>query len=275
MQSRRAPILVTGLPRSGTTWVARLLAQSPRTAMLGREPMNPRGGQFALGGRLTSWVRLDDRDAGLLRTLRRVYTGRDPRVFGKYGVNQRRVLTPGCRVVVKDPFALLSIHTVAEATGAVPVLVYRSAAETLSSYRRMGWTPDTEEFAALGASPVADDDVSAMAEFWSWGYARAVEALTELGATKRPYVVVSHAELTTAGVPGQNAVRGMLGLDPVEARPAEPTDVSRVDAGRLHNLDRSAAEVLAGARANVTPAEVTQLQDLTGETWERLESMRS
>ena len=48
------PILVTGVPRSGNTWLARLLATSPGTAMAGREPMNPRGRQYALGGTLTA-----------------------------------------------------------------------------------------------------------------------------------------------------------------------------------------------------------------------------
>ena len=54
------PILVTGVPRSGTTWLARLLALSPGTALAGREPMNPRGRQYALGGSLDGWTRLTD-----------------------------------------------------------------------------------------------------------------------------------------------------------------------------------------------------------------------
>ena len=57
---RGRPILVTGVPRSGTTWLARLLAGSPGTALAGREPMNPRGRQYALGGTLTGWARLSD-----------------------------------------------------------------------------------------------------------------------------------------------------------------------------------------------------------------------
>ena len=65
------PILVTGVPRSGNTWLARLLARSPGTALAGREPMNPRGRQYALGKTLHGWTRLTEpttRQRFLLRT---------------------------------------------------------------------------------------------------------------------------------------------------------------------------------------------------------------
>jgi hypothetical protein len=268
---------VTGIPRSGTTWVARVLAQSESTAMLGREPMNPRAGQFALGGRLPGWVRLEHPDGDVARTLRRVYAGREPRTFGRYGVRQWRAAAPRTTLVVKDPFALLSIRAVAELTGAIPVLVFRSAAETLSSYRRMGWTADTEEFAALGAGGEVADELTAMAQFWGWGYDRALDDLDALAAHGRPAVVVSHADLTAAGTPGQNLVRGKLGLDPVSRAPVAAvvearaaTDTQRVDPSRLHNFDRTPEEVLSQGRANLDPAELARIEELTITTWTRL-----
>ena len=270
---------MTGIPRSGTTWVARLLAESPSTAMLGREPMNPRPGQYAMGGRLRGWVRLERPDDRLARSLRRVYAGREPRTFGRYGVRQWRVAVPGTCLVVKDPFALLSIQPVCELTGATPVVVFRSAAETLSSYRRMGWTADTEEFAALGAGHDASDDVAAMAQFWGWGYDRALDSLAALAAQGHPSVVVSHADLTLAGTPGQNLLRGKLGLDPVSPAPAAAAtgapaataiQTHRVDPGRLHNFDRTPDEVLAQGRAHVDPEERARIEELTAVTWDRL-----
>lgn len=254
--------------------MARLLAESSATAMLGREPMNPRAGQYALGGRLPGWVRLEDPDAGVVRALRRVYSGREPRTFGRYGVRQWRAAAPGTCLVVKDPFALLSIQVVCELTGALPVLVFRSAAETLSSYRRMGWTADTEEFAALGAGGEVPDDVAAMAQFWGWGYDQALDALDALAAQGRPTVVVSHADLTAAGRAGHNLLRGKLGLDPVSPAAAATvrgaTDSRRVDPGRLHNFDRTPDEVLSQGRANVDPDELARIEQLTAATWTRL-----
>jgi len=267
---------VTGIPRSGTTWVARLLAQSDASAMLGREPMNPRAGQYALGGRLHGWVRLEHPDESVVRSLRRVYAGREPRTFGRYGVRQWRAAARKTCLVVKDPFALLSIRTVCELTGATPVVVFRSAGETLSSYRRMGWTADTEEFTALGAGDDVPDDVAAMAQFWGWGYDVALDSLEALAAQGRPSIVVSHADLTGAGIPGQNLLRGKLGLDPVSPAPVatatSATDArsDRIDPGRLHNFDRTPEEVLAQGRAHVAPGELTRIEELTAATWARL-----
>lgn len=277
----RRSILVTGLPRSGTTWVARLLAESRGAAMLGREPMNPRQGQFALGGRLDGWARLEHPDAGSARALRRVYAGREPRTYGRYGVRQWRCVVPGTSLVVKDPFALLSIRGVSESTGAIPVVVFRSAVENLSSYRRMGWTPDTAEFRALGADlelDDADDDATAMAQFWRWGYDRALDDVEALAAHGQRSVVVSHADLTAAGAAGQNLLRGALGLAPVTPTAApkagEHATTERVDPGRLHNFDRTPEEVLAGGRSKVDPDEVARVERMTADTWARLQAVK-
>lgn len=275
----RRSILVTGIPRSGTTWVARQLAESRGTAMLGREPMNPRQGQFALGGRLTGWVRLEDPDAGSRRVLRRVYAGREPRTYGRYGVRQWRCAAPGTTLIVKDPFALLSIRAVSESTGAIPVVVFRSAVETLSSYRRMGWTPDSEEFRALGATVDSEDDATAMAQFWSWGYDRALDSVESLDKGGHGTVVVSHAELTAAGPAGLNLLRAKLGIEPVVPTTIiTKTDVAagshRVDPERLHNFDRTPEEVLSGGRAQVDEAESSLVEHLTADTWSRLQAAK-
>jgi hypothetical protein len=246
--------------------------------MLGREPMNPRHGQFALGGRLEGWARLDAPDPATTRTLRRVYAGLEPRTYGRYGIRQWRAAAPGTTLIVKDPFALLSITGVSGSTGAVPVVVFRSAVETLSSYRRMGWTPDTAEFNAIGAHIDDADQAGAMAQFWSWGYECALESIARLAGAGRTTVVVSHAELTAAGPAGQDVLRRALGLDPVgtetTTKGEAATDSRRVDPERLHNFDRTPEEVLAGGRAQVDPAEAARVESLTSETWSRLQDAK-
>ena len=82
------PILVTGVPRSGTTWLARLLALSPATALAGREPMNPRGRQYALGGSLDGWARLTDPSPYQRFLLRSAYRGWNPMVYSRFGTRQ-------------------------------------------------------------------------------------------------------------------------------------------------------------------------------------------
>ncbi len=99
----RRPVLVTGVPRSGTTWLARELAAARGAALPGKEPMNPRPGQFALAGTLTGWTRLEHPTPAQVATLRRVYRGREPRVLSRYGVKQWAAALPGTTTVVKEP----------------------------------------------------------------------------------------------------------------------------------------------------------------------------
>jgi sulfotransferase family protein len=263
------PVLVTGLPRSGTTWLAQQLASSPRTAMTGREPMNPRGRQFALRGSVSSWVRLDrDPSPRQARTLRRVYRGWEPRVYSRYGVRQWAAPLPWVRVVVKDPFALLSLPAITRATGARPVILYRHPAAVLASYRRLNWLPDVAEIAALGlpdaepSSPVptADDDVSAMGWFWATCYATVLRDLPKLPDA----LVVDHAALAA----GEDAALAELGAA-LGIRDLRPHHASRLVHGDRpahprHDLDRRPAKVAEAWRQQVSPDDIARIEACAG-----------
>ncbi len=271
-----APVVVTGIPRSGTTWLARLLAAAPATAMLGREPMNPRAGQWALAGHAQAWTRWTDPPPAARRTLARTYRGHAPRAYGRLGVRQWRAALPGTRLIVKDPFALLSLPAVVTATGAVPVVLYRSPDAVLGSYRRMGWRADVAEFRALGAPmpPEADeDDVVAMGMFWSWAHATVLDDLEHIPQA----VVVSHPELTTGGVEAHRALLETLGLDARHLGEGHPADRSKdepVREGRLHNLDRSPEQVMSSSKQRVGDDERRVLQEMTGDVSARLDGRR-
>jgi len=285
--ARPAPVLVTGLPRSGTTWLARELTRAHGDALAGREPMNPRGRQFALGGTLTGWTRLQEVTPQQRRTLRRVYQGLEPRVYSRYGVRQWSAALPATRVVVKDPFALLAIPVVAEVTGAVPVVLFRHPAALMQSYRRMGWTPKIEEFQRLGLEspdvpppgPAGDrDDVAAMAWFWSACYSTVLDDLADVPQA----VVVDHAELAKGGdaalltlVAACGVAEGGLASTPGTAL------ADRLRGGRargpkpaLHNFSRSATDVTEGWRGTLSPEDAARMEQLTGRTWSALRSRR-
>lgn len=204
-------VLVTGVPRSGTTWLARLLAQAPRTAMPGREPMNPHAGQFRLAGTLQAWSQLDEPTGRQRRALWRSYRGLEPRTYGRLGVRSWAAPLPWTTVVVKDPFALLALPTVIATTQARPVLVFRHPAAVLASYRRMGWTPDVAEIVAVEPSSAARapgdeaDDVDRMAFFWSACHQIALRPAPGGGTI----VCVSHEEHPRWGAGCPPAVRGV------------------------------------------------------------------
>ena len=145
----RPPILVTGVPRSGTTWLARVLATADRVALAGREPMNPRGKQYALAHTLGGWTRLEDPSSRQRWALRTAYRGLNPWLYSRYGRRQWAAPLPWTRLVVKDPFAMLSLPAVVSVTGARAVFLYRHPGAVLASYRRMGWRPDLDELRPL------------------------------------------------------------------------------------------------------------------------------
>ena len=187
-ESAHRPILVTGVPRSGTTWLARLLAHAPRTALAGREPMNPRAHQFALAGTLTGWTRLTGVTPRQRLALVTSYRGLNPLVYSRYGQRQWAAPLPRTSVVVKDPFAMASLATVHDITDALPVLLVRHPGAVLSSYRRMGWSPDLDEIAPLALEHLGEDvrpsgdAATDMAVFWSTLHRLALLDLRGTGA---------------------------------------------------------------------------------------------
>lgn len=268
------PVLVTGMPRSGTTWLARELARAKGAGLPGREPMNPREGQFALGGTVNGWTQLDVPTARQTRLLRRCYSGREPRAYSRYGAEQWLAPWPWTHTIIKDPFALLSVPAIVRATGAVPVVVYRHPGAVLASYRRMGWTADGSEMRRLQGrtDPAPTDDVAAMVEFWTFFHERVLDWLPEVPSA----VLVSHAELSLGGSGAVATVMGRCGLRAgTRGAPAMPVTVPRSpDAGQLHGFERAPAEVADGWRARLRPEEIAEVETGTAEVLAALEKQR-
>lgn len=284
------PVLVTGVPRSGTTWLARELARAQGAGLAGREPMNPRSGQFALGGTLDGWVELEHPSPQQARLLRRCYSGREPRVLSRYGERQLQAALPWGTTVVKDPFALLSLPCIVALTQAVAVVVYRPAVAVLASYRRMGWQADTAEVRALPGGPSGPEplgDVEAMAEFWTELHTRVLDRIEQVPGA----VLVSHPDLVAGGEQGLDTLAARCGLGSrrsarrttgavarravVERGVAGPPSARDADRPQLHDFDRTAQAVAEGWRSRVEESERRWLDEATGTVWERLQAART
>ena len=301
-----APILVTGMPRSGTTWLARLCACAPGTALAGREPMNPRGRQYALAGTLNGWARLESPSRRQRFALLSTYAGVNPLGYSRYGSRQWAAPLPWTRLIVKDPFALLSIPAVQRVTGASVVLIYRHPGAALASYRRMGWRPDVNEMRPIvstflsrqGTSPgvkpppafVPDTDAAVdrgnenheaalMAWFWNALYGI---ALHDLEQQNEQVTVLAHEDVATGGKSFAQTLFTHLGLawsdavaDQLQTQKAagsatQSASVSQPQSASLHNFDRDPARVASEWQSRVTSSEREYLDAATHEVLQLL-----
>jgi hypothetical protein len=285
------PILVTGVPRSGTTWLARLLAKAPGTALAGREPMNPRGRQYALGGTLQGWTRAGDFTQRQRFLLRSAYRGWNPMVYSRFGARQWAAALPGTRLVVKDPYALLSMPAVARVTGAVPVLVYRHPGAILASYRRVKWQPRLDELARIVDALTGNEPGSGhglvlpeippagaaspeeeMGIFWSVLHEFALADAATCGA-----VVVSHAELASGGVEAGRVLAAHLGLEWAPAMAMELSKESRGEVAtstQLHQFNRAPVAVAEEWRTKLGDEEMQRIEHVAAATFAKVEGAR-
>lgn len=204
--------------------------------------------------------------------LRRCYSGRELRTYSRYGLRQWAAALPGTRIIIKDPFAMLSLAAIHHVTDARPVMIYRHPAAVLASYRRMGWTPDTAELTALGApAPGNQGDVEAMTAMWTWCHQVALKDLQRVPGA----LVISHTNLTLGGAAALSHLRALLGLLPVPASshsagPNAGGDTERRE-GVLHDFNRSSAEVDASWRQHVPAEDIAAMEVLSGRVWQTLE----
>ncbi|HLR97896.1 MAG TPA: sulfotransferase [Jiangellaceae bacterium] len=270
----RRPILVTGMPRSGTTWLARQLAGAPGTAMTGREPMNSHNRQYALGGTVEGWTRLDDLTPRQARLIATTYRGLNPWVYGRYGHRQWLAPLPGVRCVVKDPFALLSVPAIVARTGAEVVVVYRHPGAVLASWRRMGWTAKAHEVARVEgitgqrSSDAPDDEVGLLGRMW-----RALHRVVLRDAAQGvPLHVVSHEELGMGGPRALQDLFAAVGLTWAERK--ERLRAGDVVDDRLHNLDRDPREVARAWTTKIGVQDLERLEEMAGPTLTELARLR-
>lgn len=151
-------MLVTGCPRSGTTFVGQSLSRHRSTDYF-HEPLNPLCGLPSVE---TEYLDLADARASVSRRefeqlldyrpmLRSATFARDTRwrrgakaITGSRGpANLRlaRVNPWSANVVVKDPFAVLSIPWLVEQHDFRSVAVVRHPAAVAASFERLGWDP--------------------------------------------------------------------------------------------------------------------------------------
>ena len=181
-----APILVTGIPRAGTSWVGKMLEAGGELVYI-NEPLNPRHPPGQSPGVLRAPVShrfqyiseanehlylAPFKDTVAFRyhfrdELRRNRSVPDLLRMAQHSTSFIYGRLCGRRALIDDPFAVFSAGWFARRLGCEVVIVVRHPAAVVGSRRRLGWRTD---FASLLAQPLLMAD-------WLEPYRDEMEAL--------------------------------------------------------------------------------------------------
>jgi len=273
------PILVTGMYRSGTTWVGAMLAPAGLWSL--HEPFNPNQGlwdaELAYARSDRPRPRIDALVGDLLR-------GRHRRVLrlpsaGRWFTPLRVLPHAPRRVLVKDPSAALLTEYLVRRHGARALVVWRHPAAVVSSFLRLGWPTHRLVARLLADAELMEDWLGPHAATLETALARAdartgavlygAVAATLLGFQRRnPHSISRLAFEDLCADPG-TAFRALFAaLDlPYDASVAR--EHARLTSGargaeRPHGVVRASATLPDRWRAELPPAD----RDAVREVWE-------
>jgi len=304
-------VLVTGMPRSGTTGIGSALAHAPGAAYL-YEPLNAESGlrsvpeYFLLpddpgvDDRLDEVLALSVRvrdgvwptDSRLRRTVKRV-TGSRTRTSA-----YRCRLDPRVRTVVwKDPFASFLVDRVVARHALPTVVTVRSPEATAASFKRLGWSFDVERVRRKVARRFPDLDAAVREDEWdAWAgspttngallwrllYGHLDASLAALaaspGAPAAPVEWLSTAGLIADPVPTYRRLYAATGLDltPRAQRAIErdyrDEGTAEPSATRTHDRNRNVQQSTGYWTRTLDPAEVEAIGRITHAVRARVEA---
>jgi hypothetical protein len=184
---RHQPLLVTGLPRSGTSWTGKMLEAGGQVVYV-NEPMSlsrPPGGSPGVldapvrhrfqyvdpaddevwRAAFTDTLRLRFRPLRELGAVRTPYQlARGARYAAVFAMGSMR----GRRAMLDDPNALFSAPWLTEVMGVRTVFVVRDPVGLIGSWRQLGWSPHLDALLAQPAlvrdhlEPMADEIAAAL-----------------------------------------------------------------------------------------------------------------
>jgi hypothetical protein len=153
----RKPILVTGSIRSGTTWVGKMIAESPSVGYI-HEPFNPWDSEKKLGicsPRVPWWFFYitEENEETYRKAIKEALEFRYNLIGGLKGIRSwedvKRVKreyseflrnrTRNVRPLIKDPFAIFSAEWFAETFDMEVIVLIRHPAAAVSSLKRLKW----------------------------------------------------------------------------------------------------------------------------------------
>ncbi|RBQ18709.1 sulfotransferase family protein [Spongiactinospora rosea] len=236
-----APILVTGLPRSGTSWTGRMLTAGGGLVYV-NEPLNPQHPPGRCPGVLNAevthrfqYICRDNEDTWLpafrdtvaLRyrfaaELRRNRSPYDLARLIRYGTAFTAGRLRHARALLDDPFAVLSAGWFADRLGCRVIVLRRDPVSFVASWQRLGWTihfrdlldqpllvRDHPEVAELSALADSTGRITKAATLW-----RLTATITARLASQHPGIqVVQYEDLARDPLGGFHTLYDRTGLN--------------------------------------------------------------
>ncbi|WP_084102580.1 sulfotransferase [Demequina sp. NBRC 110051] len=305
------PIVVTGCPRSGTTWVGSTVGAASEVFYL-YEPFNdeaphplrvneryqyvdPAAPADAIAdvATLVDMGRLGPRVRATARAAR-LGTGFRAELPAHLAVHEA-VRAPGRyagarRTLFKDPLAFFAAEWLEAQYGALVVMMVRHPAGMISSYLKLEWPcevdsllrqpkivkrfapPLAAEIARYRADP--DDRLGALILQWKL-FAHAALVLRDLHPS---WIYMSHENVCEAPVDQYRALFSHLGLmwtPRIERKVIADSTSSQVDPAqhRQHALQRDSRAVADAWRARLGADVAGRIEDEAGALWEQLSAL--
>jgi hypothetical protein len=291
------PILVTGMPRSGTTWVGRVLCAANRAGYL-NEPFNLATSPGTIRVPVDHWypyvtAENEGEIVGALEPLLRFEypLGRELRRCRRYiellhtlKMWRSCVRGRGRRPLVKEPHAVFSAEWFARRLGSDVVVTVRHPAAVVSSWKRLDWSFD---FANLLAQPAlvrdllgpsrsdmeralepSHDLVDRVALLWHVVYR------TVAGYRKRfpDFHIVRHEDLSREPMEGYRALYEALGLpltreaERAIAAASSAANPKETSVEHPHETHLDSRANLTSWKRRLTDDEVDRIRKVTEET---------
>lgn len=157
MNSKRKPILITGAHRSGSTWLANMLALDGHV-LIAEEPFNCGPWSYSLDKLARNWFTyapaLPQKQA--IAAFQKVLDGKTGRIFRRRQAQRYLQWTRRERLVIKDPIACFSSDWLARHFDMQTIVLVRHPGAFAASLKRMNWRFD---FGDIMRQPQLIDDL--------------------------------------------------------------------------------------------------------------------
>jgi len=290
-----APLLVTGIHRSGTSWVGRMLAAGNTTYVNEPLSVSHRPGVLRLG--IKHWYEyiIAENEGGYLPAfqdllklkyfplaeIRSIRERRDVLRMGRDSFNFMLGRIRRSRVLLKDPFAAFSTPWFADRLNCQVVITVRHPAGFVSSLMRLNWPFQIED---LLAQPLlmrdhlepyraemetvrADDGLGRACLLWNALYGTIHKTLQQ----RRDLIAVRHEDLSRDPVNGFRELYGKLGFaftpkveDTIlnSSSSENPTELSKQ---KRHSVKLDSRANLDNWKKRLTKDEIARIRKMTGD----------